>query len=79
MIETLSHQPFYHEHGLKIVEVNFKQRIWTGEKATDIYLGNAEKARLPHGLRRMVAQVFIILKGDDLRELLQGILGIFME
>ena len=35
------------------------------EKMTDIYLGNAKKARLPSGLRRMVAQVFIILRGDD--------------
>ena len=47
--------------------------------ATDSYLGNAEKARLPHGLRRMVAQVLIVLTPNDRRDLPQGILWVLTE
>ena len=35
---------------------------------TDSYLGNAEEARLPHGLRRVVAKVLIVLAPDDRRD-----------
>ena len=47
--------------------------------AADSYLGNAEEARLPHGLRRVVAQVLIVLTPDDRRDLPQSILWVFTE
>ena len=46
---------------------------------TDSYLGNAEEARLPYGLRRVVAQVLIVLTPNDRRDLPQGILWVFTE
>ena len=47
--------------------------------ATDSYLGNAEEARLPHSLRRVVAKVLIVLAPDDRRDLPQSILWDFTE
>ena len=32
---------------------------------TGSYLGDAKKARLPHGLRSVVSKVFIVLTADD--------------
>ena len=46
---------------------------------TDSYLGNAEEARLPHGLRRVVPQVLVVLAPNDGRDLPQGIFWIFTE
>ena len=47
--------------------------------ATDSYLGNAEEARLPHSLRRVVAKVLIVLAPDNRRDLPQNILWVFTE
>ena len=44
---------------------------------TGSYLGNAEKTRLPHGLRLVVSKVFIVLTADDRRKLSQSILWVF--
>ena len=46
---------------------------------TDSYLGNAEEARLPHSLRRVVAKVLIVLAPDNRRDLPQSILWVFTE
>ena len=45
----------------------------------DSYLGNAKEACLPHGLRRVVAKVLIVLAPDDRRDLPQSILWVFTE
>ena len=47
--------------------------------ATGSYLGNAEEACLPHGLRRVLSKVLIVFAADNKRNLPQSILWVFTE
>ena len=42
-------------------------------------MGNAEEARLPHSLRRVVAEVLVVLAPNDRRDFPQSILWVFTE
>ena len=80
VVKTPSHHPFHHNHGLKHKEevLDRKPRGMDGQKVDEYgYLSDGKKSRLPHCFREVIAQVLIILRHYNGRELLQGIFGVF--
>ena len=85
MTKGLMDRALHHETALERVRDKARQaeeellELKNWKVVTDPYLGNVEEARLPHGLRRVVPQVLVVLAPNDGRDLHQSIFWIFAE